>query len=185
MAHSIELLLDPVSDEAVRAEWQALADAGLPSQSRVKSDTNRPHVTLIAAARITPGVDAALRTLTGRLPFDCVVGAPLVFGGPRHTLARLIVPSRDLLALHEDVYRMALPHLEGEPFGHCRPGNWTPHATLGRRFTEAEIGAGLAVVGGDIAARVVGLRRWDSDERVDHLLVGGTAGTAGGLTCPA
>lgn len=175
MAHSIELLLDPVSDAAIRAQWQALEDAGLPSQLRVKSATNRPHVTLIAAARIDAGVDDSLRALAGRLPFGCVVGAPLVFGGGRHTLARLIVPSADLLAVHEEVYRLSLPHLVGEAFGHCRPGHWTPHATLGRRFTEAELGPALSIVDDDttdLAAQVVALRRWDGDERVDHMLIG-------------
>ena len=175
MAHSIELLLDPDSDHAIRAQWQALAGAGLPSQSHVKSPTNRPHITLLAAQRISAGVDAVLRELGERLPFDAVVGAPLVFGGSRLSLARLIVPSADLLAVHAEVYRMALPYVTGDPYPHCAPGHWTPHATLGRRFTEAEIGAALAAIApaaGDVAARVTGLRRWDPDLRIDHMLVG-------------
>lgn len=174
MAHSIELLLDEHSDAAIRVQWQALADAGLPSQLRVKSATNRPHVTLLAAERISPDVDDTLRALTDRLPFDCVVGAPLVFGGTTITLARLIVPSTDLLDLHAEVYRRTLPHLTGEPFGHCRPGHWTAHATLGRRFGADEIGPALAAVGdsADVAARIVGMRRWDSDQRIDQILIG-------------
>ncbi len=188
MAHSIELLLDPHSDAAIRSQWQALADAGLPSQLRVSSPTNRPHVTLVAAARISPAVDEALRALAGRLAFDCVVGAPLVFGpkprgGGRHTLARLIVPSAELLALHAVVYRLALPHVDGQPYPHCRPGHWTPHVTLARRLTAAEIGPALAVVhegadegagdgAGDGAARMTKLRRWDGDQRIDHILIG-------------
>lgn len=174
-AHSIELLLDPGSDAAIRAQWRALADAGLPSQLRVASPTNRPHVTLLAARRIGAGVDEPLRALAGWLPLGAVVGAPLVFGGPKHSLARLIVPSAELLALHERVYRLALPHVDGDPLPHCRPGHWTPHATLGRRLTEAAIGPALTVLdsqGGDLAAQLVGLRRWDSDQRRDHLLVG-------------
>ena len=175
MAHSIELLLDPDSDADVRAQWQMLADAGLPSQLRVKSATNRPHVTLVAAQRISPDVDESLRGLASRCPLDCVIGATLVFGGPRLTLARLVVPSAPLLVLHAEVYRLTLPHVTGEPYAHCTPGHWTPHVTVGRRYTVDEIGPALAVVNGssrDRTARVVGLRRWDSDERVDHLLVG-------------
>ena len=179
MAHSIELLLDARSEAAIRSLWGALDDAGLPSQAHVKSPTNRPHVTLLAARWIGPDVDAALRELASRFPFGCVVGAPLVFGGPRQTLARLIVPSTELLDLHQAVYRQCLPHLTADPYPHSRPGHWTPHATLGRRFGEAEIGPALAVVnrpaaGGarDIQAQVTGLRRWDPDARVDHLLVG-------------
>lgn len=186
MAHSIELLLDPGSDARIRSTWSALAQAGLPSQERVTSSTNRPHVTLLAAQRISPDVDDVLRPLAAHFPVACVVGALLVFGGPpggryrrsasaAYTLARLIVPSAELLALHEEVYRLCLPYLIGEPFEHCRPGHWTAHATLGRRLTADEVGLAMTVVnsnGDDLPADVTGLRRWDSDGRVDHLLVG-------------
>lgn len=175
MAHSVELLLDAPSETVVRSTWQALADAGLPSQMHVTSSTNRPHITLLAAARITGDVDDALRGLSDVFPIDCVIGAPLVFGGPRLTLARLVVPSEPLLKLHAQVFGRSLPGVVGEPFEHCRPGHWTPHVTLGRRYTAEQIGSALAVVngtGGDLVARIVGLRRWDSDERLDHLLVG-------------
>lgn len=175
MAHSIELLLDDDSDAAVRHQWQALADAGLPSQQRVTSATNRPHITLLAAQRIGAGVDDVLRTLATEFPLQTVIGAPLVFGGPRRTLARLVVPSSVLLELHARVYRSALPYLTGEPYPHCEPGHWTPHVTLGRRYAADEIGPALAIVNGpagDLSAPVVGLRRWDGDERVEHLLVG-------------
>ena len=176
MAHSIELLLDSRTDTAIRAAWQALADAGLPSQVHVKSATNRPHITLLAAQRISPEVDEVLRGLAPRLPIDCVVGGHVVFGGPRLTLARLIVPSAELLALHAEVFRLALPHVTGQPFAHCRPGHWTAHASLGRRLTAIEVGAALGLaeeVAPDLAAEVVALRRWDSDARTDHLLIAG------------
>ena len=176
MAHSIELLLDSRTDTAIRAAWQALADAGLPSQVQVKSATNRPHITLLAAQRISPEVDEVLRGLAPRLPLDCVVGAHVVFGGPRLTLARLIVPSAELLALHAEVFRLALPHVTGQPFAHCRPGHWTAHASLGRRLTAIEVGAALGLAeeaAPDLAAEVVALRRWDSDARTDHLLIAG------------
>lgn len=184
MAHSLELLLDPATETAVRHQWQILDEAGLPSQVQVKSATNRPHVTLIAAQRIGPEVDDVLRSLADHLPVDCVIGAPLVFGGARHTLARLIVPSADLLALQAEVYRLCLPYLTGEPFPHCRPGHWTAHVTLARRLGAEQVGyavaalhpdrehAGSNTAGADLAGRLTGLRRWDSDERVDHLLVG-------------
>jgi hypothetical protein len=188
MAHSIELLLDARSDGVIRAAWQALADAGLPSQVNVTSATNRPHITLLAAERISPEVDEVLRELAPRLPMDCVVGAHVVFGGSRLTLARLIVPSAELLALHAEVYRLALPFVTGQPFPHCRPGHWTAHATLGRRLTPVQVGAAMAsapevapeVAPGltapdpmapDHRGEVVGLRRWDSDARTDHLLI--------------
>lgn len=174
MAHSVELVFDATGDAAIRRIWRSLAAAGLPSQVRVRSDTNRPHVTLVAAQGIDVGVDEALRSLAPALPLACVVGAPVVFPGPRQTLARLVVPSAGLLALHETVFGICASHITGEPFAHCRPGRWTAHVTLGRRFTAAQVGAALALDDGlhaDVAARLVGLRRWDGDNRVDHLLV--------------
>ncbi|WP_445170206.1 2'-5' RNA ligase family protein [Mycolicibacterium sp. Dal123E01] len=167
MAHSIELLLDARADTAVREMWQALADAGLPSQLKVASATNRPHITLIAAERISPEVDQVLEGLTEEFPRSAVLGAPLVFGGDRMTLARLVIPSEALLALHEEVYEECLPYMTNR-FAHTRPGRWTPHVTLGRRFTAAQVGEAVAVVDGitaDIRASVVGVRRWDGDAK--------------------
>ena len=40
-----------------------------------------------------------------------MIGAPLLFGGPRFTVARLVVPSAELLSLHADAHEAALPHL--------------------------------------------------------------------------
>ncbi len=185
MAHSVELLFDADNEAVVRAMWQALDDAGLPSQVRVKSPTNRPHITLLAAQRISPEVDDVLRCLADRFPVPCAVGAPVVFGGHHdpqrrsasamHTLARLIVPSAELLALQEEIYRLSMRHLTGEPFPHCRPGHWTAHVTLGRRLTAEQIGAAIRLISGagnDLGGDIVGLRRWDSDERIDRVLVG-------------
>ncbi|WP_328355768.1 2'-5' RNA ligase family protein [Mycobacterium sp. NBC_00419] len=174
MAHSIELLLDDRSDAAIRKLWQALDDAALPSQVRVKSATNRPHITVLAADRISPDVDSALVQLAPRIPLPVLVGAPLVFGGGRLVLARLIVASAELLELHREVYDICLPHLPGDPYGHTAPGQWTPHATLGRRLTAAQLGSAFEVIeglSGDIAASAVGLRRWDGDQRVERVLI--------------
>jgi 2'-5' RNA ligase len=174
MAHSIELLIDPDSDAAIRRVWDALADAGLPSQARVTTPTNRPHITLTVADRIAPDVDALLSPMHERLPFGCVVGAPLLFAGSRFTLARLLVPSAELLSLHEQVYRSCLPHMAPGPAPHCAPGRWTPHVTLCRRIGPDQLAQAFALLGdvsGDVDAAVVGLRRWDGDARVEHVLI--------------
>lgn len=175
MAHSIELLLDDHSDAAIRQLWAALDDAGLPSQLRVKSATNRPHITMLAAERIAPDVDAALAALGPRFPLDITIGAPLIFTGARLTLARLGVASEQLLDLHREVYQRSLQHVAGEPYRHSAPGHWTPHVTLGRRLTPEHIGIAIQVVEplcADISARIAGLRRWDGDQRVEHQLIG-------------
>jgi 2'-5' RNA ligase len=172
MAHSIELLLDQRADTAIRQLWQELSDAGLPSQLRVTSDTNRPHVTLVAAERISPDVDDPLAELAEDFPLPAVLGAPLVFGGGRLTLARLVVASEALLALHDEIHGLCRPFVSGL-FAHSAPGQWTPHVTLGRRFTGAQVGEALAAVDGiaaDIRGSVVGLRRWDGDAKREYLI---------------
>ena len=173
MAHSIELLLDQRADIAVREMWRALAEAGLPSQHRVPSDTKRPHVTLVAAERIDPGIDERLTWLAAELPRPAVLGAPVIFGGDRLTLARLVIPSDKLLDAHELVYDECRPYAT-HVFAHSAPGRWTPHVTLGRRFTAPQVGEALAAVDGiaaDIRTSIVGLRRWDGDAKCEYLIV--------------
>ncbi|MCX2930168.1 2'-5' RNA ligase family protein [Mycobacterium sp. CVI_P3] len=173
MAHSIELLLDQRADTTVRQMWRGLADAGLPSQLKVTSDTNRPHITLIAAERIAPDVDDRLAELGDHFPLPAVIGAPLIFGGGRMTLARLVVPSSALLALHEQVYDQCRRSVSNV-FAHSAPGRWTPHVTLGRRFTPAQIGEAMATsheIAAPCAVTITGLRRWDGDARVEHVLM--------------
>ncbi|WP_055475858.1 2'-5' RNA ligase family protein [Gordonia sp. HS-NH1] len=188
MAHSLELLLDDSSDQQVRAEWAALATAGLPHQGRVASATNRPHVTLVAASRIDPQADAALAGVAMRLPVGMRLGAPIVFGaGTRSTLARLVVPSSELLSVHAQVCRLsadfvesgqagasATPGSRGSAFAHTSPGQWTPHVTLARRMDAEQLVRALAVL--DPRAEIVGeftaLRRWDPDEGADVVLAG-------------
>lgn len=175
MAHSVELLLDEPGDSAIRRIWHALDEAGLPSAATVRSGTNRPHITLVAAPGIDAALDEALADLFAGLPIPCVIGAPLVFGAGRFTLTRMIVPSARLMELQAQVYRRFLPHASAEAFAHSAPGHWTPHVTLGRRLTAAQVGQALAVREAtipDIASQAVGLRRWDGDQRVEHLLFG-------------
>ena len=184
VAHSVELLLDDASDQRIRDDWQRLRDAGLPSQIDNRSPTNRPHITLIAAERIDPLIDAALAPVSMRLPFSAIIGAPIVFGtGPRRTLARLVVPSTELLSVHAQVVRLGAGHTAtngtSSVFDHCRPGAWTPHVTLARRLGPEQIGEALAVLDDNavdhaapLPVTVSGLRRWDGDAKSDHVLAG-------------
>lgn len=171
MAHSVELLLDPDSDAAIRRIWAQLAEAGLPSQNTNTSASNRPHVSVVVAERIDPGVDGLLSPIAGRLPIRCVIGAPLLFGGPRFTVARLVVPSNALLALHAETHAVCLPHLSPGPMAHTAPGSWTPHVTICRRMHPAQLGQALTIartLTRDIRAELVGMRRWDGDQRIER-----------------
>jgi len=52
---SIELTFDEETESAVRADWRALAGAGLPSLARHSGPTNRPHLTLAAGDDLARG----------------------------------------------------------------------------------------------------------------------------------
>ncbi|WP_460354182.1 2'-5' RNA ligase family protein [Mycobacterium sp. ZZG] len=171
MVHSVELLFDAGTEVAVREVWDELGRNGVRSLSGHRSPTNRPHVTLTVATKIDAGADDALRPLLQQFPLSCVIGAPMVFGGGRSvTLVRLLVPSRELLGLHAEVYRVCLPHISEGVLPHSDPGRWTPHVTLARRVPVERLPTIFALrrLFRDIEATAVGLRHWNGDDRVEH-----------------
>ncbi|MBV9350816.1 MAG: 2'-5' RNA ligase family protein [Mycobacterium sp.] len=168
MVHSIELVFDPDTEAAIRHIWDDLAYAGLPSQA----PAGRPHVTLVVAERIAVDVDALLAPVSQWLPLACAVGAPLLFGRAKPVLARLVVPTTELLALHAEVYRLASPHVSPGPMANSLPGQWTGHVTLGRRIGGGQLGRALRIAGRptQIDGSFAGLRRWDGGKRAEHLI---------------
>ncbi|MDO9354856.1 MAG: 2'-5' RNA ligase family protein [Solirubrobacteraceae bacterium] len=153
---SIELLLDPDAEAAVRAEWDALAALGVSSLAHHTSASNRPHVTLLVRTELGP-FDA--HALLERSPISITLSAPLLFGaGDRRVLARSIVPTAELLDIHAAMHAVAGP---GDDAPHTTSGNWTPHVSLARRLRVVDLPAALEHVGGEIHGRAEGLRRWD------------------------
>ena len=166
MVHSVELVFGRDTEETIRTIWDGLREAGIPSQA----PTSRPHVTLTVAERIDPDVDALLASLNDRFPMPCVVGAPLLFGRSQLILTRLIVPTVDLLALHAEVYRLALPHAQPGPMANSLPGQWTGHTTFARRVHASQLGRALRVAGRptEIKGSFAGLRRWDGNAKREY-----------------
>src|SRR6202021_3773638 len=103
-----------------------------------------------------------------RLPLGCAVGASLLFGRSNAVLARLIVPTTELLELHAEVHRISGPHLLPGPMPNSLPGQWTAHVTLARRVGGAQLGRALRIAArpSEIHGTPAGLRRWDGRERV-------------------
>jgi hypothetical protein len=170
MVHSVELVFDADSDTRIRKVWHDLGAVGVRSQAAVKSPSNRPHVTLAVAQRMADDVDDALLPVLARLPLACRIGAPMLFGAGPFTLVRLVVPSQELLALHESVHRVCLPFMTPGPLPHAEPGEWTAHVTLARRVDAGQLPRvfGVSGIGADIDATAVGLRHWDGNSRVEH-----------------
>ena len=168
--HSIELLLDPASDAAVRDEWAALGAADLPTQAAHPGGTNAPHVTLAARPLFDATADDALTEVLHELPLPVDVGPLVVFGAPPRglVLARLVVATPALLALHVAVHR-ALPTSRHD-VRHSTPGHWTPHVTLANRLTPEQLARALEVLADRDApplatAELVEGRRWDPAAR--------------------
>ena len=166
MVHSVELVFDHDTEAAVRQLWAGLADAGIHSQV----PASRPHTTLTVAERIDAEVDASLAALVSRFPFPCRIGAPLLFGRSSAVLARLVVPSAELLDVHAEVHRLCLPHLHPGPMANVIPGQWTPHVTMARRVDPDQVGQALRIVGESqrLVGSMVGLRRWNGDDKLEY-----------------
>ncbi len=166
---SAELLLDPATDAAVRAEWAALSAAGLPSQADHRGETNAPHVSVVVADRFPPAGEEALLATIEALPLSLRLGAPVVFGGRRLVLARLVVVDRPLLDLHAAVGDALAGASDRSP--HTAPGRWVPHVTLARGIPADALATALEVLGGkggavaDLDGQASVLRRWDSEAR--------------------
>ncbi|WP_223623988.1 2'-5' RNA ligase family protein [Microbacterium sp. EST19A] len=153
---SIELLLDPATEAAVRAEWDALAAEGMSSLAHHTSASNRPHVTLLVRTDLAR-FDA--QVLLERAPFPFTLSAPLLFGvGERRVLARSVVPTAELLDIHAAVHAVAG---RGDDAPHTAPGEWSPHVTLARRLRISDLERAVGHVGGDIHGHATGLRLWD------------------------
>lgn len=160
---SVELVLDAATDEAVRGLWQALSDAGLPSQADHRGPSNAPHVTVAAVPVVTDAAEEALVPLAARLPLRLELGTAVLLGERRPALVLPVVPDTALDALHQHV-RSAL----AEAVGLGNELSWRPHITLARRLPDDVATAALAIAASlpvPSAAVATAVRRWDPELR--------------------
>lgn len=166
--HALELVPDETGSAAVVADWQALRDAGLPSQLDHRGTTNAPHVTIVAAPLLPQeAVDVARVRLGGLLPTRARIVGPLLLGEERVTLAWSV-------DVGDDVLRRVLAVRAQAPDRH--PQGWLPHITLARRLAPADVPRALGALAGRIGPGrdlvLAGLRRWDPEcEKVEHVLL--------------
>ena len=167
MTQSVELLLDDAADTEIRAEWDRLGDAGLPTARRTEpSPHHAPHVTLWAGQQLGAAADARLRPLFTDLDLALMIGGVLLFGPRRWgwVLVRQVLVSTELLALQQRVVRVC-----GSGYGQFGDGRWSPHITLARRVDGDQIGAALRALGhppAELTATVRLARRWDGDRKI-------------------
>lgn len=115
--HTVELLLDVALESGVRALWNRLHAAGLPSLATHRHPTNRPHLTVVTASSLT-----GLAPLP--LPLAVELGPVRMLG---RALVRTVTPTDGLRELHARVWS-ALP--DAWP----PPADWVPHVSLALRF---------------------------------------------------
>ncbi|MEX5302003.1 2'-5' RNA ligase family protein [Kocuria sabuli] len=168
--HSLELLLGEDAEASVRADWDRLIEAGLPSSGRHRSPSNRPHITVMAAPSLAPetvpGIDERVAAAAGFVDLPLASAGVLLFGPGRggYVVVRQVVTTPELLELHRRVWDAVGP-VPGQPRTSF-PGAWTPHVTLARRMHPDQVAAALDVLEPHPAPlRAVSLRRWDSDAR--------------------
>ena len=142
---TVELLLDDDLEAAVRAAWARLAPLGVGSLAGHPHPTNRPHVTLAAGSSSLPaGLPA--------LPLPVTLDGTLMLG---RVLAWRVVPTPELLALHEQVWRRM-----DDPNPLHAPGAWVPHVSLARKAPP-----GFAFAAGTRSGSFVAARSYDSGTR--------------------
>jgi hypothetical protein len=156
MVAALELYFDPPAERRVRALWDALEAAGVPSLRDHTHGKHRPHLSLavaeaLDAATVRHALDGMRIAPPLTLSLQCVgqfVGRVLWLGP---------APTVDLLVHQSAVWDrlrsagVALSELYA-------PGAWVPHCTLSMRVPRPVIAeavrAGLEVV--PIAARLTG-----------------------------
>ncbi len=172
---TVELVCSPELDAAVRAGWDRLAGAGLPSLARNTHPSNRPHLTLAAVDEFPPGAFARLAALLdAALPLPARFGDVTVLDGSA-PLVWLVEPDPGLVALHRAVWTV-LADADGRNPWH-EPGRWRPHLSLALRFRDADRALARAVVGsGRPTGSFVAARSYDSADRSTAALSGPVSG---------
>jgi hypothetical protein len=154
--HALELVPDDAGCDVVRRDWQALRDAGLPSQLDHRGASNTPHVTCVAAPALTPDAEArAVELLGPLLPAPVIPGGVALLGGARVTLVRLVDAPDALVRAVLDL-RDAVADVQHD--------GWLPHVTLARRLARTDVPAALEAVGHrHEVLNLATLRRWDPE----------------------
>jgi len=164
---TVELLLDEAAELAVQEAWRRLADAGLPSQARHRSPTNRPHLTLAACPELTAPIRWELAEVADALPLPVRFTGLIRFERPTSVLAWSLDRDPAMAGLHRKVWdAVASDSPPGGLSPFHDPERWTPHITLGRtRRAGAFAGRRIPELlpAPPLSARLVTLRSFDTE----------------------
>lgn len=146
MAHALEFYLDAEAETAVRALWQRLERAGVPSLATFGNGRWRPHVSFAVAGDIPPAVRRDLATDLTRLALPRLWLYTLgTFPTSANCMFLGAVTDTELLAVHIAVHDTLAGRVR-DPSASYLPGAWVPHCTLTQDVTPAQLATGFAAV---------------------------------------
>ncbi|WP_436493369.1 2'-5' RNA ligase family protein [Actinokineospora sp. HUAS TT18] len=141
MAQGVVVLFDEQADAEIRALWDRLDAAGLPSARKFP-----PHLTLALAGEIPQKTRAALKADLRLLSIPNIWLATLsTFSTSENVLMLAAVTDAELLAVHSAVHDVLAGKVRN-PNAYYLPGSWMPHCTLVQGVSEAEIVSGFGTV---------------------------------------
>jgi hypothetical protein len=139
---AVELYFDAVLERAVRALWQSLRDAGLPSLADAIGV--RPHLSLAVAETLEPA--PLIKELERITPAWKRFPVRLAHIGWFPGVAFLgVAPMEPLLVAHAHVWPI-IGRYAKERRDHYAPGAWVPHCTLAEAVAPARVAVALASV---------------------------------------
>ena len=137
MAQALECYFDAEADAAVRALWQRLEQAGVPSPAT--HGGHRPHVTFAVAGAIPAAARKDLTTDLTRLALPRLWLYTLgTFPTAENGLFLGAVTDAELLAVHVAVHDTLAGRVR-DPWASYLPGAWVPHCTLAQDVTPDQL----------------------------------------------
>jgi hypothetical protein len=158
MFYGAAAIFDADTDAAVRAQWQAVAGAGLRTQM-TKLDYP-PHLTLMGAEALdTAAFRAALTAFAARTaPLPVHLSSVGTFPGEPAVAFLTPTINRALLDFHAAFWQAAGPLVQG--ITSYNPDVWVPHVTVAYPLRARELGAAVDVLASGwqpISGRIVGI----------------------------
>ena len=147
MAYVFELTFDPATEATIRAIWQRVADAGLPSS--IDAAGYRPHISLAVYDVGQFDADACYRKAAAyarkTAPIPIQLSHLGVFVSWENVVFLGVTPTAELLARHQAVLDLCRSQ-DDALRTYYAPGLWTPHVTLSFNLTPEQAQGILSTV---------------------------------------
>lgn len=158
MTLAIPLYFDQVTETAIQAVWQVLADRQIAPY--MVSSGIRPHITLAIFRDVDRySCQQILSPLVDDLdPLPVTFTHLGVFPTPSPVVFLAPTVTQELLDLHRTVYEL-LDKVGDQPDPFYLPGAWVPHCTLAVEFESSQISPAVEAA----RSMILPLRGWASE----------------------